>query len=110
MASSDWMKDARCVDEDPTVFFPDEERMSAGVRRRYEEFAKKICNGTLGEGPCPVREQCLEYSLAHPDEHGVWGGMTEQERRRFRKDQRRRSKDDARRRALGNRVLTREVD
>ena len=42
-------------------------------------MAKRICR------ECPVRKDCLLYALETPIDHGVWGGMTERERRRFRR-------------------------
>lgn len=65
-----WMKLGNCRNYPPDVFFPSD---GVGVDR-----ARKICNAD-----CPVKEQCLEYALAHRIEHGVWGGTSERERRRI---------------------------
>lgn len=75
-----WRADAACRGVDPNVFFPlaDEEAGSA----------KAIC------ATCPVRDDCLDYALATRQGDGVWGGLTEVERRRLRRrrqDQRRRA-------------------
>lgn len=43
--------------------------------------AKAVCNGTDGGGACPVIKQCLDYALEHDLWEGVWGGMTQKERR-----------------------------
>ena len=69
-----WRDDAACRGHDTDDFFPatDEE---AGP-------AKAIC------GACPVREECLEFALATRQEDGVWGGLTETERRRLRRRRR----------------------
>lgn len=69
-----WRQDAACRDLDTNIFFPasDEE---AGP-------AKEIC------ATCPVREECLEFALLTRQEDGVWGGMTETERRRLRRRRR----------------------
>lgn len=77
----DWRQDAACRDLDTNLFFPatDEE---AGR-------ARAIC------ATCPVREECLEFALATHQDDGVWGGLTETERRRLR----RRRRDAARRAA-----------
>lgn len=64
-----WMLHARCRGARPTEFFPSD---GLGV-----EAAQRVCVG------CPVREECLEYALAHRIEHGVWGGASERERRRI---------------------------
>jgi WhiB family redox-sensing transcriptional regulator len=62
-----------CSQADPTIFFP-ERGGSAGE-------AKKIC------AQCSIREQCLEEALAQSNynDHGIWGGTTERERRKIRK-------------------------
>jgi WhiB family redox-sensing transcriptional regulator len=44
-------------------------------KRRREARAKEICQ------TCPVREPCREYALEIREQHGIWGGMTESERR-----------------------------
>ena len=41
--------------------------------------AKEVCRG------CVVREECLEYALANGEKFGIWGGMSERERRRIRR-------------------------
>lgn len=66
-----WQADALCAQTDPEAFFPEK----GGSTRD----AKKVC------GACTVREQCLEYALANDERFGIWGGMSERERRRLRK-------------------------
>lgn len=82
-----WMDEARCAEEmrhDPDVvnwFFPERGGKTEGI-----EKARAICNG-WDDGsvpPCPVRAECLEYALANVEKYGVWGGMSERERRRLR--------------------------
>lgn len=68
MPSTWWMALARCRDHDPEVFFV---RGAAQSRR-----AIKICSN------CDVRDECLQYSLENDVEFGIWGGMTERQRRR----------------------------
>jgi WhiB family redox-sensing transcriptional regulator len=63
-----WMREAACGGADPDLFFPADSRSLA-------REAKEVCAG------CPVRPECLEYSLAAAEEFGVWGGLTEKERR-----------------------------
>lgn len=75
-----WRAGAACRGVDPNVFFPLSEE-EAGP-------AKAIC------ATCPVRDQCLDYALDTRQGDGVWGGLTEVERRRLRRrrqDQRRRA-------------------
>lgn len=67
-----WMAHANCLGVDPGLFFPG--------RGEPTEPAKSVCTG------CVVREPCLEYALAPPlQKHGIWGGMSERERRRLRR-------------------------
>ncbi len=66
-----WRQSARCRGVDPAIFYPVSEDESAA------EAAKEICNA------CPVREVCLDHALARREKEGVWGGLTERERRRI---------------------------
>ena len=68
----DWRDRAACLDEDPELFFP---VGNTGPAIAQIEEAKKVCNR------CTVREQCLQWALEAGQDHGVWGGMTEEERR-----------------------------
>ena len=70
----DWHDHAACRDADPDLFFPDGAIRSA---RAQVKAAKLICRG------CPVRTICLSWALASGQEHGIWGGLTEDERRRL---------------------------
>jgi WhiB family transcriptional regulator, redox-sensing transcriptional regulator len=70
----DWRDGAACRDADPDLFFPDGDIRSA---RAKVKTAKLICRG------CPVRTICLSWALASDQEHGIWGGLTEDERRRL---------------------------
>lgn len=69
MGTNSWMTAGRCRDHDPDVFFV---RSAAQAKR-----AIRICER------CPVREACLEYALDNAIEFGVWGGLTERQRRRL---------------------------
>nr|WP_179390475.1 WhiB family transcriptional regulator [Psychromicrobium silvestre] len=66
-----WQADALCAQTDPEAFFPEK----GGSTRD----AKKVC------GSCNVRSQCLEYALSNDERFGIWGGLSERERRRLRK-------------------------
>jgi WhiB family redox-sensing transcriptional regulator len=67
---SDWVVEASCRGLDPNLFFP----------RRGEDvkLPKTICT------TCPVRQECLEYSMTFTTRElpGIWGGLTEHERKR----------------------------
>ena len=76
----DWVHRARCKDEDPELFFP---IGTTGPAATQIEQAKAICM------QCPVRDQCLEWALATGQDAGVWGGMSEEERRALRRARRR---------------------
>ncbi len=67
----DWPERALCVQTDPEAFFPEK----GGSTRE----AKRICTG------CEVRAECLEYALAHDERFGIWGGLSERERRRLKR-------------------------
>ena len=66
-----WQDLAKCLGVDPDLFFPER---GASTRE-----AKEVCRG------CVVREDCLEYALANGEKFGIWGGMSERERRRIRR-------------------------
>jgi WhiB family transcriptional regulator, redox-sensing transcriptional regulator len=67
----DWQERALCAQTDPEAFFPEK----GGSTRE----AKRICSG------CDVRAECLDYALAHDERFGIWGGLSERERRRLRR-------------------------
>jgi WhiB family transcriptional regulator, redox-sensing transcriptional regulator len=68
----DWRQLAACRHADPELFFP----ISASDASLDQiTQAKTICAG------CPVRRQCLGFAVDTRQNHGVWGGMSEQERR-----------------------------
>ncbi|MEQ3550722.1 WhiB family transcriptional regulator [Pseudonocardia nematodicida] len=67
----DWQERALCAQTDPEAFFPEK----GGSTRE----AKRICSG------CEVRAECLEYALAQDERFGIWGGLSERERRRLRR-------------------------
>lgn len=69
--SDQWQDRALCAQTDPEAFFPEK----GGSTRE----AKKICLG------CEVRHECLEYALEHDERFGIWGGLSERERRRLKR-------------------------
>lgn len=66
-----WQERALCAQTDPEAFFPEK----GGSTRE----AKKVCTG------CEVRAECLEYALAHDERFGIWGGLSERERRKLKR-------------------------
>ena len=66
-----WQSDALCAQTDPEAFFPEK----GGSTRD----AKRICTS------CEVRAQCLEYALQNDERFGIWGGLSERERRKLRR-------------------------
>ncbi len=65
-----WRLQALCAETDPEAFFPDK----GGSTRE----AKRVCTG------CDVRAECLEFALTSDERFGIWGGLSERERRRLR--------------------------
>lgn len=70
----DYTDFANCRGVDPDLFFPER---GASVKE-----AKDVCRG------CVVREDCLETALTNGEKFGIWGGMSERERRRIRRQRR----------------------
>ncbi|WP_328219586.1 WhiB family transcriptional regulator [Corynebacterium argentoratense] len=67
----EWQEYALCAQTDPEAFFPEK----GGSTRE----AKRICQA------CSVRDECLEYALLNDERFGIWGGLSERERRRLKK-------------------------
>jgi len=70
-AEVQWQDRALCSQTDPEAFFPEK----GGSTRE----AKRVCRS------CEVRAECLEYALEHDERFGIWGGMSERERRRLKR-------------------------
>lgn len=66
-----WQTDALCAQTDPEAFFPEK----GGSTRD----AKRICT------TCDVRDRCLEYALQNDERFGIWGGLSERERRKLKR-------------------------
>ena len=71
LETDSWQDRALCAQTDPEAFFPEK----GGSTRE----AKKICLG------CEVRSECLDYALAKDERFGIWGGLSERERRRLKR-------------------------
>jgi WhiB family redox-sensing transcriptional regulator len=67
-----WQDRANCLGVNPDLFFP--ERGASSVE------AKKVC------AECVVRLECLDYALVHGEKFGIWGGTSERQRRRMRRN------------------------
>ena len=67
----EWQERALCSQTDPEAFFPEK----GGSTRE----AKRICSR------CEVKSECLEYALGHDERFGIWGGLSERERRKLKK-------------------------
>jgi WhiB family redox-sensing transcriptional regulator len=70
-SSPKWQELALCRQTDPEAFFPE--------KGGSTNEAKRIC------GRCAVRGDCLEYALGHDERFGVWGGLSERDRRKLRR-------------------------
>ena len=70
-AELSWQERALCAQTDPEAFFPEK----GGSTRE----AKKVCQS------CEVRAECLEYALEHDERFGIWGGLSERERRKLKR-------------------------
>lgn len=68
----DWRHRAKCREVDPELFFP---IGNTGPALLQIEEAKAVCR------QCPVMDSCLEWALSTGQDAGVWGGMSEDERR-----------------------------
>lgn len=66
-----WQEKALCAQTDPEAFFPEK----GGSTRE----AKRVCLS------CEVKAECLEYALANDERFGIWGGLSERERRKLKK-------------------------
>lgn len=66
-----WQEQALCAQTDPEAFFPEK----GGSTRE----AKRVC------AACEVKSECLEYALKNDERFGIWGGLSERERRRLKK-------------------------
>ena len=66
-----WQEQALCAQTDPEAFFPEK----GGSTRE----AKRVCSR------CEVRGDCLSFALAHDERFGIWGGLSERERRRLKR-------------------------
>jgi WhiB family redox-sensing transcriptional regulator len=69
MTDTTWHDQGICATTDPAIFYPEPGASDAP--------ALEICAG------CPIRRTCLQHALTAPEWHGVWGGVSQNERRRL---------------------------
>ena len=72
---AEWREHAACLDFPAVLFFGLDDNEAPVERRDREERAKQVCRA------CEVRDECLEYALRTKEAYGIWGGLTEIERR-----------------------------
>ena len=85
--ADDWRLAALCRETDLNLFFPSG---TPAPTAEQIEAAKAVCHR------CTVRAECLEFALITNQESGVWGGTTEEERRKLRRSWRARRRESAR--------------
>jgi WhiB family redox-sensing transcriptional regulator len=76
-ADYDWRDDAICRDTDPALFFP---VGTTGLALLQIDRAKEVC------GECEAARDCLDFALDTNQDSGIWGGLTEEERRVIRRE------------------------
>jgi WhiB family redox-sensing transcriptional regulator len=76
-AGGSWQTRASCRGPQGAAFFPPGHAERREERLEREREAKSIC------GSCPVSRSCLEYALAIKEPHGIWGGLSETERKQL---------------------------
>lgn len=77
LQSEKWQMKAACRGPQAAVFFPPPTFERKSDKRYREERAKDICR------TCAVRTPCLDYAIAIKEQHGIWGGLNEAERRQM---------------------------
>jgi WhiB family redox-sensing transcriptional regulator len=72
LPNSEWWREGACLSVEPDMFFP---ISINGAARGDTRRAKLVC------ASCQVRRECLDYAMRTRQQHGIWGGTTEEERR-----------------------------
>jgi WhiB family redox-sensing transcriptional regulator len=70
-----WHAHAACIGEVSSVFYPPMRSEPRRTKRSREARAKAVC------ALCPVRSECLAHALDNDERYGIWGGLTDRERR-----------------------------
>src|SRR6516225_5862850 len=84
--SPDWLAHAKCHGLPGNLFYSDHQHNNTQVQE-----ARSVCLGTHPDHPgrCPVLEACLDYAIENGEKYGVWGGTSERERRRIKRQRHR---------------------
>ncbi len=72
----DWRSQAACLSVDPELFFP---IGNTGPAIAQTSQAKSVCDA------CTVQTTCLQWAVSNNQDSGVWGGMSEEERRSYKR-------------------------
>ena len=75
-----WQRQGACLGAHPDLFFPE--------KGQSTKPAKKICKN------CQVKEECLQFALDRGERFGIWGGMSEKKRRKFKAKRARRDRNN----------------
>jgi WhiB family redox-sensing transcriptional regulator len=75
VADTEWREHAACLSYPAILFFGMDENEGAAERHAREQEAKTVCTH------CIVRAECLDYALTTRESYGIWGGLTELERK-----------------------------
>ena len=75
LPDAEWRERAACKPYPAVLFFGIDDSETPMERRAREEEAKSVC------ATCTVRVECLEYALVTKEPYGIWGGLTELERK-----------------------------
>jgi WhiB family redox-sensing transcriptional regulator len=75
LPEAEWRERAACLPYPAILFFGVDDNEGAAERHVREEEAKEIC------ARCAVQSECLEYALSTREPYGIWGGLTELERK-----------------------------
>jgi WhiB family transcriptional regulator, redox-sensing transcriptional regulator len=99
---TEWMEDAACKDKTALFYTERKDRL---VPEPEELIAKAICNA------CSVKDACVLYVLENPHEQGIWGGLTEYDRKKLRRGKPRQNRPAnlVHRRALEDRAVRAEI-
>ena len=75
---SEWRSQAACHGDMSRAFYPPLRSEKRSIKVAREKRAKQVC------ASCMVRQDCLEQALERGEHYGIWGGLTDLERRQFR--------------------------
>jgi len=78
MRDESWREQARCWVEDTELFFPTRDK---DKYKTIADQAKTMCLGAKGKSPCPAVNQSQWYAKNSDQVHGIWGGMSQHERK-----------------------------